>query len=147
MEALEIDIERVEYLYESLGYIIGDSFDQTNNLLLEDDYNDQNRLGIFLHPAISINQMTYRGYLEGTDIFDAVCSAFETPPTECKDTFHKLDSLDGSTVAMRRGAGHFIGSKGDKNEGRSMAMVWAVFGLIILSQVGFLIWYRRKKQR
>ena len=40
MEALEIDIERVEYLYESLGYIIGDSFDQTNNLLLEDDYND-----------------------------------------------------------------------------------------------------------
>jgi len=31
-------------------------------------------LGIYLHPGVTINNITYKGYLEGEDIHNAVCT-------------------------------------------------------------------------
>ena len=46
-------------------------------------------LGIALHPSLTINNMTYRGYLDSDDIFDAICSSFNKMPQVCKDPLDK----------------------------------------------------------
>ena len=42
-----------------------------------------------MHPSLTINQMSYRGYLEGSDVYDAICSSFEKMPEICKDGMDK----------------------------------------------------------
>lgn len=46
------------------------------NILLDQDTVKSNELGIYLHPGLTINDMTYRGYIEGADVFDAICASF-----------------------------------------------------------------------
>ena len=36
-----------------------------------------------MHPALSINNMTYRGYFEGEDISDFICASFMREPRVC----------------------------------------------------------------
>ena len=48
--------------------------------------------GIFLHPAVTINKYTYRGYLEGEDIFKAV---------SILDSLLELSNL---TLGMQKGS-------------------------------------------
>ncbi len=43
-----------------------------------------NILGVFMHPSITINNVTYRGDLNGYDIFRAVCAGFKDQPYVCK---------------------------------------------------------------
>ena len=38
-----------------------------------------------MHPSIAINSISYRGYFESDDIFDAICSSFTKMPQVCKD--------------------------------------------------------------
>ena len=37
-----------------------------------------------MHPSITINNITYRGDLNGYDIFRAVCAGFSEQPDMCK---------------------------------------------------------------
>ena len=41
---------------------------ETYNNLLSIDAIEAKRLGIYLHPGMTINNMSYRGYIEGKDI-------------------------------------------------------------------------------
>ena len=54
--------------------------------ILKEDYEKQYRLntGILKRPSVVINNITFRGDLEGYDIFTAVCAGFETKPDICK---------------------------------------------------------------
>ena len=45
----------------------------------------QEELGIYLHPGLTINNITYRGYIEGEDVKDAICSSFTQLPDQCGD--------------------------------------------------------------
>jgi hypothetical protein len=47
-----------------------------DNKLLADDRKWALKLGIVLHPAISINNITYRGDINGYDVFKAICAGF-----------------------------------------------------------------------
>jgi hypothetical protein len=47
-----------------------------DNLLLKEDREWSSRLGIILHPSITINNITYRGDINGYDVFRAVCAGF-----------------------------------------------------------------------
>ena len=51
---------------------------------MKEDRRWSNTLGIILHPAISINNITYRGDINGYDIFRAVCAGFKDQPEVCK---------------------------------------------------------------
>ena len=55
----------------------------SKSTLLEKDSNTATTLGVYLHPGLTINQMTYRGYLEGKDIEDAICDSFPKKPSVC----------------------------------------------------------------
>jgi hypothetical protein len=56
----------------------------TENTLLAEDRRWAQELGIILHPQISINNMTYRGDMNGYDIFRAICAGFKEQPDVCK---------------------------------------------------------------
>ena len=49
---------------------------KNKNKLLEEDRKKDTDLGIALHPGLTINDRSYRGYLEGADVFDAICSSY-----------------------------------------------------------------------
>lgn len=51
--------------------------------LLEEDREWAKRLGIILHPSITINNITYRGDFNGLDIFKAICAGFLDQPEVC----------------------------------------------------------------
>ncbi len=46
-----------------------------NNILKEDRFWSAEN-GVFMHPSITVNNITYRGDLNGYDIFRAVCAGF-----------------------------------------------------------------------
>ena len=48
----------------------------TDNYILRQDRQWSNTLGVFMHPSITINNVTYRGDINGYDIFRAVCAGF-----------------------------------------------------------------------
>ena len=49
----------------------------TDNKILREDRQWANTMGVFMHPSITINNVTYRGDLNGYDIFRAVCAGFK----------------------------------------------------------------------
>lgn len=53
------------------------------NTILEDDRQLALEMGVVMHPAITINNMTYRGDLFGEDIFNAICEGFKDRPDIC----------------------------------------------------------------
>jgi len=52
--------------------------------LLREDREWATKLGIIIHPAVSINNITYRGDINGYDVFRAVCAGFSEQPSICK---------------------------------------------------------------
>ena len=61
--------------------------ESSSNQLLFQDSIDEIELGIYLHPGLTINNMTYRGYLDGQDIQNSICAALIPKPPTCKDPF------------------------------------------------------------
>jgi len=57
---------------------LDDSFikDKKDNKILKEDKNWAKKLGIILHPSITINNLTYRGDITGLDVFRAICAGF-----------------------------------------------------------------------
>ena len=56
----------------------------SNNKMLREDQARFKALGVIMDPMISINNITYRGYMEGKDIVNAICASFSETPTKCK---------------------------------------------------------------
>jgi hypothetical protein len=71
----------------------------TDNRILSEDAKWASLLGIFLHPSITVNNITYRGDLNGYDIFRAVCAGFKEQPQVCKgdEIFNQMNSLEQSS--------------------------------------------------
>ena len=55
-----------------------------DNVLLKEDKYWANKLGVVLQPAVTINNITYRGDIDGNDIFRAVCAGFSQMPEICR---------------------------------------------------------------
>ena len=55
-----------------------------DNKLLKEDREWATKLGIVLHPAVTINNITYRGDINGYDVFRAICAGFKDAPDVCK---------------------------------------------------------------
>jgi hypothetical protein len=50
-----------------------------------------------MHPAITLNKFTYRGYLDGKDIFNAICQSYKKPQEECRKVMDE-DDIKYSTM-------------------------------------------------
>lgn len=63
--------------------------------MLNQDSLEGNELGIYLHPGISINDITYKGYLEGEDIHNAICISLSPKPRNCRNPFEDMVDRSG----------------------------------------------------
>jgi len=52
--------------------------------LLAEDRKWANKLGIVIHPTVTVNNVTYRGEINGYNVFKAICAGFKDYPIECK---------------------------------------------------------------
>ena len=83
MKKLGIDEHKVMASWNK-SFVVNSDMDSDNDLLGEDADKDY-ALGIHLHPGLTINDMTYRGYLDGADVQDAICATFnKQKPKVCK---------------------------------------------------------------
>ena len=77
-----IDKDKVAHCIENSFEKKGDT--KSGNKLLAEDREWATRLGIVIHPSLTINNITYRGDLNGFDIFKAVCAGFKDVPDKCR---------------------------------------------------------------
>jgi hypothetical protein len=75
-----------------------------DNKILKDDREWAKILGIALHPTVTINNNTYRGDINGYDVFRAVCAGFKEQPEVCKgdNVFEIVNSEDTGLVGSRK---------------------------------------------
>ncbi len=101
MKSLHLDTDAVDRCISS-------QYVQKNKLttikLFEEDRLWANKLGIVLHPSVTINNITYRGEIEGFDIFKAICAGFLEQPEVCKgdNVFKVLHKVDHSDMLYHR---------------------------------------------
>jgi hypothetical protein len=75
-------MKKVGINHEKVNRCVQDSFVRgkdgkiIDNRILREDADMARSLGIFLYPSVSINNITYRGDMNGYDIFRAVCAGF-----------------------------------------------------------------------
>ena len=61
---------------------------ESDNKYLREDRKWQALMEIHTHPAVSINNHTYHGDLDGQDVARALCASFQTRPEVCsQETF------------------------------------------------------------
>ena len=87
--------------------------------------------------------MTYRGYLEGTDISDFICASFMREPRVCVaweegDLDTSTFSSDKLNIVQEFHAGEFSHSN-------VKVIIIVVVCILLVLQVTFLIWYRVRK--
>lgn len=77
---------------------------QSDNLILKSDRAFSEKLGIVMHPAITINNMTYRGDINGYDIFRAICVGFDKQPDVCQgdNVFNVIERDDSGLLSPRK---------------------------------------------
>lgn len=78
---LDIDPEEIEKCVNNSFDVPGNF--QSDNRILREDRAWQNLQQIHTHPAISINNQTYKGDFNGKDIARALCASFKDQPKEC----------------------------------------------------------------
>jgi len=76
MKKVGISSEKVEKCIRA-SFVSTETGTITDNSLLREDRKWSSQLGVFMHPSITINNITYRGDLNGYDIFRAVCAGFQ----------------------------------------------------------------------
>lgn len=76
MDMLGISTHKVGQCYSKVTKGSSDLLDQDRRTMME--------LGVVTQPAITINNQTYRGELNGFDIFKGICNGFAQPPKFCQ---------------------------------------------------------------
>ena len=109
---------------------------KNKNKLLEEDSKKKAELGITLHPGLTINDKSYRGYLEGADVFNAICSSYNHQPKGCQDAFEEEMSVDHRILSEEWLAEH----KDDtdpvhEDNGVHQMVLWGIFAFLIILQI------------
>lgn len=103
MKKVGVNSESVDKCVRA-SFVTSEEGQVTDNKLLREDRKWSDQLGVFMHPSITINNITYRGDLNGYDIFKAVCAGFMDQPNVCKgdNIFTALDKITEADSAQPR---------------------------------------------
>ncbi len=95
-----------------------------------------------MHPSITINNITYRGDLNGYDIFRAVCVGFKDQPNVCKgdSVFSIIEKISEGDNAQPR-------SVKKQKHARKWHIVIAVVVVIALNLGALYLYRRHTKQK
>ena len=156
MKALEISPGQVQQCFDN-SFEIEDDI-ESENLLLAKDKQTSDKLGIYLHPGFTINDMTYRGYMEGEDLFDAICSSFTRQPYVCSqvvdDFIAALDiftqGMDTAIEKVNKENALVIEKKYQVQDPQKVrrTTMWVILFIVFMAWILFLCIYNkcRKKQ-
>jgi len=103
------------------------------NSLIDEDIEMWAQYGTGKYPSIVINKTTFRGQIEATNVFEAVCAGFQRMPRYCADTLKQIRKNSGPYENMPDGIS-------------PMTLAAIVFALIILN-VLVVYCYRRHSKR
>lgn len=94
MRDLGINEEAVSECVENSFVRKGDR--TSDNRILQADREFAEQVGVVLHPAITVNNMTFRGDITGLNVFRAICAGFKDMPELCRgnNIFAALDKVD-----------------------------------------------------
>jgi hypothetical protein len=101
--------------------------------MIDEDIELWKKYGTGKYPSIVINGVTFRGQIESTNVFEAVCAGFERMPPYC---FENLK-------VMRQGAGPYE----NMPTGISPFMLGVTVICLILVNVVIVYCYRRHTKR
>lgn len=118
MKKAGVNTEEVQRCLKE-SFVMDRSGNVKDNTLLKEDRDWSNLMGTFMHPSVTINNITYRGDLNGYDIFKAVCAGFQDMPTVCKgdNIFEVMAELE---------------NKPDNQRGSHFAKGYHIVGAIII---------------
>jgi len=89
--------------------------------------------------------MTYRGYLEGADIQDAICDSFNKKPAMCSSDFDSIfDEFSAFEKRMeRRSREYDEGKHSAGRDGRKVQKIimWSILAFLLASQIVFFSLY------
>jgi hypothetical protein len=109
---------------------------QKNADILIKDRNTMLELGVVTQPAITINNQTYRGEMNGFDIFKGICHGFSTQPKYCQgDRVWELLMYDDDEVAEM------------ENRVAPRYKVFIAIFIAVLINLGLLLLYRRHQRK
>ena len=123
-------LDKLGIPFDEIRKCVNDSFETRDhsssaNKYLEKDVVDWKNKGPHFFPALVINNVTYRGFLNPEHVFDAICKGFKDAPSECSQ-----------------------GSSGSgKYNGISMKMLLLIIWGVLICNFGLLLLYRRYQQR
>jgi hypothetical protein len=90
--------------YDEVMKCVNNSFKGGNHTRVDNDiFKEENEYwksyGPHFFPAIIINNVTYRGFLNPEHVFEAICEGFETAPSECKsDSKNTINIIEGLSI-------------------------------------------------
>jgi hypothetical protein len=98
-------MEKISIPFDEIQQCVNNSFDtndhaKSSNKYLEKDVNDWKNKGPHFFPALVINNVTYRGFLNPEHVFDAICKGFKDAPAECSDGSSSLSKYNGISIKM-----------------------------------------------
>ena len=98
---------------------ISSSHQSSENTILRDEQAYKEKYGPSFFPAVVVNNVTYRGTLEPTGVYTAICEGFQNKPTECG----ALSPMPAEGIT-------------------TSTLLMIIFGLVVLN-VGIIICYKK----
>lgn len=127
----------------------------SDNLILKSDKDWSDQLGLKFHPSIVINDVVYKGNIDGSELAFGICSAFKEAPDECDlswkiKAFNQGVLTDFQDLKMPDQEDYIVEASRDgvtlTHRQRRVLMYVALVGILV---VNFAVLYcvRRKMKR
>lgn len=144
-ECAVAQMKRIGINHEKVSKCVQESFVRdkegkvVDNTILREDAEYASSLGLFIYPSVTINNITYRGDINGYDVFRAVCAGFQTQPDLCKgdNIFNLIKVLDISSPISNRQRHHGI---------KGLHVLIAIVVVMVIN-CGALYLYRRHQRQ
>ena len=145
-ECSENAFEHLGLDWEANDVCVRNSFNDTDwtskytvNKLIDDEIHYWREFGTNIYPSVVINKKTFRGQIEPLSVFNAICAAFKSPPSQCMKTLHK-EPLKSMKEALQDVEDAM------KNEGHGISRTTVMWIFIVLILVNVVVVYlcRRK---
>lgn len=97
-------MKKLDLPYNEVMDCVNNSFEGGNHLKADNRiFSEENEYwksyGPHFFPAIIINNVTYRGFLNPEHVFEAICEGFETAPSECKTgSKNTIQIIEGMSI-------------------------------------------------
>lgn len=95
----------------------------SDNLILNEEYVNWNNSNIMYYPAMVINNITIRGKLQASVVFNTICNGFNETPINCYNDYHQ-----------------------DKSSVSTFSVLMLIF-LIVITSIGICLWSIRKSKK